>query len=208
MSITNTIATYLIFLAYINLTKSEGLISIVAVGHALRAFSPWRLVNKRVLRGRIRKNSSLFFFSFFFFLWSFFSFSFFFFFFFFFFFLAGGRSGTVFSFCCFFLVWLGDPVLPGWIHGATSGLLPDNTGSQWEMSNFWGKGQTIITLFNITKVKPSCGFQTLMLTCTVSWLTALRLIVLHTELAEFYNDNLKDTLNSLKPTWYTIPTSS
>ena len=39
MSITNTIATYLIFLEYINLTKFEGLISIVAVGHALRAFS-------------------------------------------------------------------------------------------------------------------------------------------------------------------------
>ena len=39
MSITNTIATYLIFLAYINLTKFEGLISIVAVDHALQAFS-------------------------------------------------------------------------------------------------------------------------------------------------------------------------
>ena len=38
MSITNTIATYLIFLAYIILTKFESLISIVAVGHALRAF--------------------------------------------------------------------------------------------------------------------------------------------------------------------------
>ena len=102
MSITNTIATYLIFLAYINLTKSEGLISIVAVGHALRAFSPWRLVNKRVLRGRIRKNSSLFFFSFFFFLWSFFSFSFFFFFFFFFFFWLGGGLGRSFLFVVFF----------------------------------------------------------------------------------------------------------
>ena len=202
MSITNTIATYLIFLAYINLTKFEGLISIVAVGHSLRAFSLWRLVNKRVLRGRIRKDSSLFFFLFFS-LWSFVHFLFFFFF-----FLGGGGSGRVFSFCCFFLGWLGVPVLPGWIHGATSGLLPDNTGSQWEMSNFWGKGQTIITLFNKTKEKPSCGFQTLMLTCTISWLTALRLIVLHTELVEFYNDNLKDTLNSLRPTWYTIPTSS
>ena len=203
MSITNTIATYLIFLAYINLTKFEGLISIVAVGHALRAFSLWRLVNKRVLRGRIRKDSSLFFFFF-----SIFFSLVFFLFLFLFFFVGGGGSGRVFSFCCFFLRWLGVPVLPGWIHGATSGLLPDNTGSQWEMSNFWGKGQTIITFFNITKVKPSCGFQTLMLTCTISWLTALRLIVLHTELVEFYNDNLKDTLNSLRPTWYTIPTSS
>ena len=203
MSITNTIATYLIFLAYINLTKFEGLISIVAVGHALRAFSLWRFVNKRVLRGRIRKDSSLFFFFFsLFFLSGLFSFSFFLFFF------LGGGSQRVFSFCCFFLGGLGVPVLPGWIHGATSGLLPDNTGSQWEMSNFWGKRQTIITLFNITKVKPSCGFQTLMLTCTISWLTALRLIVLHTDLVEFYNDNLKDTLNSLRPTWYTIPTSS
>ena len=144
MSITNTIATYLIFLAYINLTKFEGLISIVAVGHALRAFSLWRLVNKRVLRGRIRKDSSLFFFFFSFFFLS----GLFFFFFFSFFFFGGGGGGG------------------------------------------------------------ACGFQTLMLTCTISWLTALRLIVLHTELVEFYNDNLKDTLNSLRPTWYTIPTSS
>ena len=196
MSITNTIATYLIFLAYINLTKFEGLISIVAVGHALRAFSIWRLVNKRVLRGRIRKDSSLFFFFF-----SFFSlvfFSFFFFSFFFFFFLGGGGLGGSFLFVVFFFGGWGSRFSLGGYMGPL----------QREMSNFWGKGQTIITLFNITKVKPSCGFQTLMLTCTVSWLTAFRLIVLHTELAEFYNDNLKDTLNSLRPTWYTIPTSS
>ena len=121
MSITNTIATYLIFLAYINLTKFEGLISIVAVGHALRAFSLWRLVNKRVLRGRIRKNSSLFFsfFSFFFSL-VFFSFSFFFFFFFFFFWL-GGRSGTVFSFCCFFLCGWGSRFSLGGYMGPLQG---------------------------------------------------------------------------------------
>ena len=100
MSITNTIATYLIFLAYINLTKFEGLISIVAVGHALRAFSLWRLVNKRVLRGRIRKDSSLFFFFFsLFFLSGLFSFSFFLFFFF---FLGGGLRGS-FLFVVFFL---------------------------------------------------------------------------------------------------------
>ena len=101
MSITNTIATYLIFLAYINLTKFEGLISIVAVGHALRAFSLWRLVNKRVLRGRIRKDSSLFFSFFsFFFLWSFFLFLFSFFFFF---FGWGGGLGGSFLFVVFFL---------------------------------------------------------------------------------------------------------
>ena len=192
MSITNTIATYLIFLAYINLTKFEGLISIVAVGHALRAFSIWRLVNKRVLRGRIRKDSSLFFFFFFLFfsLWSFFLF-----------FWGGGGVWEGLFFLLFFSLvvgGLGSPWVDTWGHFK----------ERWEMSNFWGKGQTIITLFNITKVKPSCGFQTLMLTCTVSWLTAFRLIVLHTELAEFYNDNLKDTLNSLRPTWYTIPTSS
>ena len=91
MSITNTIATYLIFLAYINLTKFEGLISIVAVGHALRAFSLWRLVNKRVLQGRIRKDSSLFFF---FFSLFFLSGLFFFFFFSFFFFGGGGGRGV------------------------------------------------------------------------------------------------------------------
>ena len=200
MSITNTIATYLIFLAYINLTKFEGLISIVAVGHALRAFSIWRLVNKRVLRGRIRKDSSLFFFFFSFFSLVFFSF-FFFSFFFFFFFLGGGGVWEGLFFLLFFSLVVGGPGSP-WVD--TWGHFKE----RWEMSNFWGKGQTIITLFNITKVKPSCGFQTLMLTCTVSWLTAFRLIVLHTELAEFYNDNLKDTLNSLRPTWYTIPISS
>ena len=102
MSITNTFATYLIFLAYINLTKFEGLISIVAVGHALRAFSLWRLVNKRVLRGRIRKDSSLFFFFFsLFFSLVFFSFSFFSFYFFF----GGGEGGLggSFLFVVFFL---------------------------------------------------------------------------------------------------------
>ena len=38
MLFTHTIATYLIFLAYINFTKFENSLSIVAVGHALRAF--------------------------------------------------------------------------------------------------------------------------------------------------------------------------
>ena len=120
MSITNTIATYLIFLAYIILTKFESLISIVAVGHALRAFSLCRLVNKRVLRGRIRKDSSLFFYLFFsFFLWFLFS-SFFFFFFFFFFFLGGGVWAGLFFFFVFILGW-GVLVLPGWIHGPFQG---------------------------------------------------------------------------------------
>ena len=46
MSITNTIATFLIFLAYIILTKFESLISIVAVGHVLQALSPRGVVDK------------------------------------------------------------------------------------------------------------------------------------------------------------------
>ena len=119
MSITNTIATYLIFLAYINLTKFEGLISIVAVGHALRAFSLWRLVNKRVLRGRIRKNSSLFFFFFsFFFLWSFFLFIFSF-------FLGGGSGGgglgRSFLFVVFFLCGWGSRFSLGGYMGPLQG---------------------------------------------------------------------------------------
>ena len=65
MSNTNTIATYLIILEYINFTKFEIQLSIVAVGHALRALSLLGLVNKRVLQGRIRKDSSPFFFFFF-----------------------------------------------------------------------------------------------------------------------------------------------
>ena len=44
--------------------------------------------------------------------------------------MGGGGLGGSFLFVFFFLVWLGVPVLPEWIHGATSGLLPDNTGSQ------------------------------------------------------------------------------
>ena len=56
---------------------------------------------------------------------------------------------------------------------------------------------TIITLFYIAKVKPSSGCHTLMLTFTIKLLTALSLIVLHTELIHFYNDNLKDTLKSI-----------
>ena len=164
MSITNTIATYLIFLAYIILTKFESLISIVAVGHALRALSLWRLVNKRVLRGRICKDSSLFFIFFFLFFSGSFFHHFSFFFFFFFFFGGGGGSGRVFSFFFCFYLGVGGPGTPWVDTRAVSGLLPDNTGSQWEMSNFGRKGQTNITLFNLTKVKPSCGFQSLMLT--------------------------------------------
>ena len=118
MSITNTIATYLIFLAYINLTKFEGLISIVAVGHALRAFSLWRLVNKRVLRGRIRKDSSLFFFFFFPFL---FSGLFFFFFFFFFWGGGGGGLGGSFLFVVFFLCGWGSRFSLGGYMGPLQG---------------------------------------------------------------------------------------
>ena len=117
MSITNTIATYLIFLAYINLTKFEGLISIVAVGNALQAFSLCRLVNKRVLRGRIRKDSSLFFFFFFpFFSLVFFSFSFFFFF-----FGGGGGLGGSFLFVVFFLCGWGSRFSLGGYMGPLQG---------------------------------------------------------------------------------------
>ena len=49
--------------------------------------------------------------------------------------VGGGGSGT-----------------PWVVTYATSGLLPDNTGSRWEMSNFWG--QTIIALFY-----SKCGFK-------------------------------------------------
>ena len=61
------------------------------------------------------------------------------------FFLGGGGL-----FCCCFLgpvVWGGGLwySLCGYI--CTSGLLSDNTGSQWEMSNFGGREQTIITIF-------------------------------------------------------------
>ena len=113
MSITNTIATYLIILAYINFTKFENLIKYCCCRPRLTSLSLWRLVNKRFLLGRIRKDSSLFFFTFFF-SWSLFFFLFFFFFFFFFlrrvFFLVGASFflslvlGVFFLFFFFFFL--------------------------------------------------------------------------------------------------------
>ena len=136
MSITNTIATYLIILAYINFTKFENLIKYCCCRQRLTSLSLWRLVNKRFLRGRIRKDSSLFFFTFFF-SWSLFFFFLFFFFFFFLrrglFFLGGGSfflSLVLGVFLLFFwggvlfdvvswvpwFGWGGVVVLPGWLH--------------------------------------------------------------------------------------------
>ena len=91
MSITHTIATYLIILAYINFTKFENLIKYCCCRPRLTSLSLWRLVNKRFLRGRIRKDSSLFFFTFFplVLFFSFFSF-----------FFWGGGGGSFFPFFC------------------------------------------------------------------------------------------------------------
>ena len=56
---------------------------------------------------------------------------------------------------------------------STSGLLPDNTGIQREMNN-WERGATIhhYSSLYITKEKlryrSECGFQTLILTFTIS----------------------------------------
>ena len=136
MSITNTIATYLIILAYINFTKFENLIKYCCCRPRLTSLSLWRLVNKRFLRGRIRKDSSLFFFTFFspgpyFFLFFFFLFffeaGFVLFFggvlftvsgpsgFFLLFFLGGGVFFVVVSWVPWF-GWGGVVVLPGWLH--------------------------------------------------------------------------------------------
>ena len=103
---TNTNTIYLIFLAYLIFTEFEHPSMFFAVGHALRAFFLWRLVNKRILRGRIRKDSSLPFFLIFFF-FSFFSF-----------FSAG--LGLVLTF------YIGVVELRWLISGST--------GTQWEMS--------------------------------------------------------------------------
>ena len=137
MSITNTIATYLIILAYINFTKFENLIKYCCCRPRLTSLSLWRLVNKRFLRGRIRKDSSLFFFTFFSPGPCFFSFFFFFFFFlrrglFVFFFFGGGPFFCLWSlgffllffflgggsFCCCFLgpvVWVGGGSGTPWV---------------------------------------------------------------------------------------------
>ena len=140
MSITNTIATYLIILAYINFTKFENLIKYCCCRPRLTSLSLWRLVNKRFLRGRIRKDSSLFFFTFFSPGPCFFSFFFFFFFFeagfvcFLFFFFGGGGSFFLSLVLGVFSPFLGGGlfvvvswvpwfgwgggvvVLPGWLH--------------------------------------------------------------------------------------------
>ena len=157
MSITNTIATYLIILAYINFTKFENLIKYCCCRPRLTSLSLWRLVIKRFLRGRIRKDSSLFFFTFFFLLVLVFFFLFFFFFFFeagFFFFFLGGSFflSLILGFFFSFFFWGGGVFLVGYI--CTSGLLPDNNGSQLEMSNFGG-GNKPSLLFS----SPSCGFK-------------------------------------------------
>ena len=119
MSITNTIATYLIILAYINFAKFENLIKYCCCRPRLTSLSLWRLVNKRFLRGRIRKDSSLFFFTFFF-SWSLFFF--FFFFFFFSFFFWGGF---------FFFFWGG-------------GVLFSVSGPWVFFSFFWGGGSFLL----------------------------------------------------------------
>ena len=164
MSITNTIATYLIFLAYINLTKFESFISIAAVGHALRAFSYKGSSTSESSEGGFAKIAP----SFFFFFFSLVLFSFFLFFFF-----WGGRGWWLGgSFLLLFFSWgSGVPVLPGWIHGPFQGyyqiILVVN--ERWVV---FGEKDKHYYSFNVTKVTPSCGFQTLMLTFTISWLTA------------------------------------
>ena len=122
MSNTNTIATYLIILEYINFTKFEIPLSIVSVGHALRALSLLGLVNKRVLRGRIRKDSSPFFFLIFFYLGPWF-------------FLCGVAVWSVIG-CCFFR---------GWGGGGSS-------GTPWVVNHhysfLYSKSEAIIWLSN------------------------------------------------------------
>ena len=91
------------------------------------------------LRGRIRKDRSLFFLLFFL---------------------------LVLVFWVLFLVFVfslgsGVVILPGW--------LPDNTGIQWEMSHYGGGDKTSLLFFCIAITSlSSYGFQTLMLTFTIS----------------------------------------
>ena len=68
----------------------------------------------------------------------------------------------VFVFFVFFFVFLGGGVggsgTPWVVTCATSWLLPDNTGSLWEISNF-GRGYKPSLLFSIAKMKTQCGFN-------------------------------------------------
>ena len=111
---------------------------IIDVGHALRAFSLRRLVNKWIFRGKIHKDSSLFFFFFFFFVifpwdpWVGLDF-----FLLFFFFLGGGGGGRGGGWWSEGKWDSGSP----WVV-STSGLLPENTGIQREMNNWGGGGNS------------------------------------------------------------------
>ena len=69
------------------------------------------------------------------------------------------------------------------------------------MSNCGGKpqyGPFFITAENHLTSRSSYAFQTMILSFTVSWRTALIFIVLHTELEHVYTDSLKDMLKSFR----------
>ena len=67
-----------------------------------------------------------------------------------------------FFFCCFFFFGGGGGDggngTPSVVTCATSWLLPDDTGSLWEISNFGG-GYKPSLLFSIAKMKTPCGFK-------------------------------------------------
>ena len=69
------------------------------------------------------------------------------FFFFFFFYWGGGGGGG-----------RGSSGTPWVVTCATSWLLPDDSGSLWEISNFGG-GYKPSLLFSIAKMKTPCGFK-------------------------------------------------
>ena len=60
MLCTNTNTTFLIFLAYLIFTEFEPLSMFCHCKPRHTSLFLWRLVNKRIIRGRIRKDSSLF----------------------------------------------------------------------------------------------------------------------------------------------------
>ena len=115
---------FLIFLTYLIFTEFEPPSMFCHCKPRHTSLFLWRLVNKRILRGRIRKDSSLF--------------PFFFFFFFFFFF-----TGSLVGLDIFFNLGGGTP----WVV-TTSGLLPDDTGIQWNISKFGGTSPALSIPYN------------------------------------------------------------
>ena len=119
--------TFLIFLTYLIFTEFGPPSMFCHCKPRHTSLFLWKLVNKRILRGRIRKDSSLL--PFFFFIV--------------FFFRVFIFTGSLVGLDIFFNLGGGTP----WVV-TTSGLLPDDTGIQWDISKFGGTWPALSIPYN------------------------------------------------------------